>query len=216
MSRPPDRPIEVLSVDDDERFRRVLAAVVATEADIVVVGEAADGDQAVAMATLLVPDVALVDVAMPGTGGIEATRAIKASVPTTKVVMLTASDEEEDLFQALRAGANGYLLKASALVDVCASIRAAASGQAVLSSSMATKLVAEFASPAPEPTPRLSGRELEILRLMADGRANRQIAESLSLSPHTVKRHVANILAKLHQRTRIEAVLFAQRRDLLR
>jgi len=216
MLRPGDRPIEVLSVDDDERFRKVLAAVVAAENDIVIVGEAADGAQAVALAMALLPDVVLVDVAMPGTGGIEAARAIKAGLPTTKVVMLTASDEQDDLFQALRAGAGGYLLKAGALIDVCASIRAAASGQAVLSAAMATKLVAEFAAPVPEPAPRLSGRELEILRLMAEGRVNRQIAESLSLSPHTVKRHVANILAKLHQRTRIEAVMFAQRRDLLR
>jgi len=135
------------------------------------------------------------------------------------VVLLTASDDEEDLYKALRAGASGYLLKDQALVDLCVAVRAAASGQAVLSPSMAAKLVTEFAAPLAAPLaeaiPRLSDRELEILQLLAEGQPNRQIAEGLFLSPHTVKRHVANILAKLHQRSRLEAVLYARRRDLL-
>ncbi len=215
MSRRPDQAMTVLIVDDDACFRTVLVAVLTTEFDIAVVGEASDGAEAVAMATHLLPEVVLLDVAMPGTGGIEAARAIKEWLPTTKVVMLTASDEEEDLYKALRAGASGYLLKDRAMAEVAVSVRAVASGQAVLSPSMAAKLAAEFAGPLPEPTPRLSERELEILQLLAEGLANREIAEDLSLSPHTVKRHVANILAKLHQRSRLEAVLYAQRRDLL-
>jgi len=215
MSRRSDQAIEVLVVDDEERFRRVLVAIVGAEADMVVVDVAADGNEAVAKAIALVPDVVLLDVAMPGTGGIEAARAIKEWVPTTKVVMLTASDEEEDLYKALRAGASGYLLKEKALVDLCVSVRAAACGQAVLSPSMAAMLVVEFAEPIVEAIPRLSDREFEILQLLAEDQSNREIAEGLFLSPHTVKRHVANILAKLHQRTRLGAVLFAQRRDLL-
>ena len=215
MSRRPQQAIEVLIVDDEERFRRVLTAIVSSEADMVVLGEAADGVAAVTQALTLMPDVVLLDVSMPGTGGIEAAGAIKQSLPTTKVVMLTASDEEDDLYKALRAGASGYLLKHGALLDVAVSIRAAAAGQAVLSPAMAAKLVAEFSLPTPDPAPRLSEREVEVLRLMAAGRANRQIAEDLVISAHTVKRHVANILAKLHQRTRLEAVLYAQRRDLL-
>lgn len=210
-----DHVIEILVVDDEAGFRRTLTAVVAAEADMVVVGEAADGGEAVVRAIDLLPHVVLLDVRMPGTGGIEAARAIKDWLPTTTVVMLTASDEEDDLYKALRAGASGYLLKENALVDVCVSVRAAACGQAVLSPSMAAKLYTEFAAPALAPTPRLSNRELQILQLLAEGLANRQIAEALTLSPHTVKRHVANILAKLHQRSRLEAVLFAQRRDLL-
>jgi DNA-binding NarL/FixJ family response regulator len=215
MSRRAEQAIEVLIADDEARFRRVLVAIVAAEADMVVVGEAADGAETLSKAVALVPDIVLLDVSMPGTGGIEAARAIKEWLPTTKVLMLTASDEEDDLFKALRAGASGYLQKDAALLDVALSIRAAVSGQAVLSPSMAAKLVVEFSATAPDPGPRLSEREVEILRLVAGGQPNREIAEVLSLSPHTVKRHVANILAKLHQRSRVEAVLYAQRRDLL-
>lgn len=213
--RRPDQAITVLVADDDACFRAVLIAVVAAEADMAVVGEAGDGAEAVAMATSLIPEVVLLDVAMPGTGGIEAARAIKEWLPITKVVMLTASDEEEDLYKALRAGASGYLLKDRALTELGVSVRAVASGQAVLSPSMAAKLAADFAGPLPGPTPRLSERELGILRLLTEGLANREIAEELSLSSHTVKRHVANILAKLHQRSRLEAVLYAQRQNLL-
>ena len=201
--------------DDDEQFRRALCAIVATEQDMVVVGEAADGDDALAKATALLPHVVLLDVRMPGTGGIEATRAIKEWLPTTNVAMLTASDEEEDLYKALRAGASGYLIKESSLIDIAVSVRALALGQAVLSAAMAAKLVAEFSTPGVDRGPGLTERELEILHLLAEGQANRQIAERLSRSPHTVKRHVANILAKLHQRTRHEAVLYAQRRHFL-
>jgi DNA-binding NarL/FixJ family response regulator len=207
--------IEVLVVDDHSEFRRVLCAVLRAEADIAVVGEASDGDEAVAKCLELVPNVVLLDVQMPGTGGIEAARAIKDALPTARVLMLTGSDEEDDLYKALRAGASGYLLKDGALVDLAASVRTAAGGQSVLSPAMAAKLVAEFDRPVPDSEPCLSGRETEVLRLVAEGWANREIAERLFVSPHTVKRHVANILAKLHQRTRLEAVMFALRRNLL-
>ena len=215
MSRRADEVIEILVVDDEERFRRVLTAIVAAEPDMIVVGEAADGDEAVAKATALVPDVVLLDVRMPGTGGIEAAQAIKDWLPITKVIMLTSSDDEQDLHEALRVGASGYLLKDSALVDVCTSVRAVKAGQSVLSPSIAAMLVAEFDSPGPEWAPLLSQRELQILRLVGEGQANRQIAEHLCLSTHTIKRHVANILAKLHQRTRLDAALYAPRRHLL-
>lgn len=220
MSRRAEARIDVLVVDDDRRFRRVVSAVVAAEADMVVVGEAGDGDQAVAMARALVPSVVLLDVRMPGTGGIEAARAIAEGLPTTKIIMLTASDEEDDLFKALRAGASGYVLKGDDLHDVGVSIRAVASGQTLLSPAMAAKLVAEFSHPAmgvpePEPIPVLSDRELDVLRLVARGQANGTIAQQLYVSAHTVKRHLANILAKWHLRTRLDAVLYAQRRDLL-
>lgn len=202
-------------VDDEERFRRVLKSILAADPDVVVVGEAADGDDAVAKATRLVPDVVLVDVRMPGTSGIEATRDIKERLPTTKVIMLTASDEEDDLYKALRAGASGYLLKDSGLDTVAAAVRTAVGGESVLSSTMAAKLVAEFADSSAYPAPVLSDRELQILRLAAEGHSNSKIAERLYLSAHTVKRHMANILAKLHLRTRVEAILYAQRRNLL-
>lgn len=216
MSWRSDQTIEILVVDDEESFRRILTVIVDGEDDMAVVGEAGDGNEAVTKATSLLPDVVLLDVRMPGIGGIETAKSIKEQVPTTKVLMLTASDDEEDLYKALRAGANGYLLKDKALRDVCASVRATACGQAVLSSSMAAKLFHDFSAPTPETTPRLSARELEVLQLLADGVPDRQIAAGLFLSPHTVKRHVANILAKLHQRNRIDAVLCTTRRNLLR
>ncbi len=220
MSERAEPAIEMLVVDDDETFRQVVTAVVAAEDDMVVVGEASDGNRAVAMAISLVPDVVLLDVRMPGASGIDAARAITGSLPTTKVIMLSASDEEDDLFNALRAGASGYVLKDATLGTVAVSVRAVVAGQAVLSPAMAAKLVVEFADPnlaAPvaEAGPALSDRELEVLQLVAEGQAPRRIAERLYLSPHTVKRHLANILAKLHQRTRLDAVLYAQRRGLL-
>lgn len=154
--------IEVLVVDDHHGFRRVLCAVLDAEADMCVVGEAVDGDEAVAKALELVPNVVLLDVEMPGAGGIDAARALKEVLPTAKVIMLTTSDDEEDLYRALRAGASSYLLKHTALADLPASIRVAATGHSVLSPSMAAKLVAEFARPAQEPEPCLSDRETEI------------------------------------------------------
>lgn len=217
--------IEVLVVDDDPKFRAVVVAVLRAAGDMTVVGEAGDGDQAAELALALLPTVVLLDVRMPGTGGIEAARAIKEGVPSAKVIMLTSSDDEDDLYKALRAGASGYVLKDAAIAELAVSVRAVATGQAVLSPSMAAKLVAEFAedgpggrafeSPTAELGPHLSDREREVLRLVALGLPNPQIGERLFLSPHTVKRHVANILAKLHQRTRLDAALFAQRRNLL-
>ncbi len=215
MLRPADQRIEILVVDDEVAFRRVLTGIVHDAEDMVVVGEATNGDEAVIKANSLVPDVVLLDVRMPGIGGIDSARAIKESLPTTKVLMLTASDEEEDLYKALRAGASGYLLKEKALADLCISIRATACGQAVLSPSLAAKLVRNLAVPSPPPTPRLSSREHEILQLLAEGEPNLQIADRLFLSPHTVKRHVANILAKLHQHSRLDAVLYARGQNLL-
>lgn len=199
------------------RFRRVVAVVLADEADIVVVGEAGNGHQAVTTAIDLVPDVVLLDLAMPGGGGIEAARAIHKHVPTTKIVMLTASDVDEDIFGALKAGASGYVLKEGFIGDLAAIIRAMAQGAGVLlSPSVATKVLDEFGPDRPRtPTTRLSDREIEVLRLVADGSTNDEIAQMLCLSSHTVKRHVANILAKLHERTRADAVLRAMQQGML-
>lgn len=206
--------IEVLVVDDHPGIRRVLCSLLSADPDIAVVGEASDGEGAVARCLELVPNVVLLDIRMPGTGGIEAVRAIKDMLPTARVLMLTGSDDEEDLYKALRAGASGYLLKDTALEDLAASVRMAAGGQSVVSPTMAAKLVAEFDRPAQD-EPRLGDREADILRLVTEGRANREIAERLFLSQRTVERYIANILAKLHQRSRLEAARFSLRRDLL-
>jgi DNA-binding NarL/FixJ family response regulator len=214
-------PIRVLIVDDHALFRRGLEIVLAQEPDLELVGQAADGEEAVRKATDLLPDVVLLDVRMPKRGGIEACAAIKGVVPSTKVIMLTTSDEEADLYGAIRAGANGYLLKEISIDEVATGIRAVHEGQSLISPSMASKLLSEFAvmmkktSERQEvPTPRLTDRELQVLKLVARGLNNREIARQLFISENTVKNHVRNILDKLQLHSRMEAVFYAVREKL--
>lgn len=215
-------PIRVLIVDDHALFRRGLEMVLAQEPDIEVVGEAADGSEAVTMAGEMAPDIVLMDVRMPRRGGIDATSAIKQAVPSAKIVMLTISDEEADLYDAIKAGAMGYLLKEISIDEVAADIRAVYNGQSLISPSMASKLLSEFASmiknkdDRPQlPTPRLTDREMEVLRLVAKGLNNRDIAKQLFISENTVKNHIRNILEKLQLHSRMEAVVYAVREKLL-
>jgi DNA-binding NarL/FixJ family response regulator len=217
-----ERNITVVVVDDQELFRHGLRTVLALEAGFEVVAEVATGEDAVARVTELVPDVVLMDVAMPGVGGIDATRAICETVPATKVVMLTASDDEDDLYAAMRAGANGYLLKDSSLDEVTTAVRAVARGESLVSPSIAFRLLSEFsaatarsATAAVDVAPRLSERETEVLKLVAQGKTNREAAGVLTLSENTVKNHVANILDKLHLRSRLEAALYAVRSGMV-
>jgi two-component system NarL family response regulator len=212
----------VLIVDDHALFRRGLEMVLAQEPDIEVVGEAADGSEAVTMAGEMAPDIVLMDVRMPRRGGIDATSAIKQAVPSAKIVMLTISDEEADLYDAIKAGAMGYLLKEISIDEVAADIRAVYNGQSLISPSMASKLLSEFASmiknkdDRPQlPTPRLTDREMEVLRLVAKGLNNRDIAKQLFISENTVKNHIRNILEKLQLHSRMEAVVYAVREKLL-
>lgn len=221
--RPADaEPIKVLVVDDHALFRRGLEMVLAQEPDIDVVGEAADGAEAVAQAGDLLPDVVLLDVRMPRRGGIEACTAIKDVAPSAKIVMLTISDEEADLYEAIKAGASGYLLKEISIDEVAAAIRAVHGGQSLISPSMASKLLTEFATMIKKgedrqqvPAPRLTDRELEVLKLVAQGLNNRAIAERLFISENTVKNHIRNILEKLQLHSRMEAVVYAVREKLL-
>jgi two-component system NarL family response regulator len=159
---------------------------------------------------------------MPKVSGIDATRAISEVIPTAKILMLTVSDEEEDLYDAIKAGANGYLLKEISIEEVASAIRAVVTGQSLISPSMASKLLNEFTSLAKRaeerqsvPTPRLTDRELEVLKLVAQGMSNREIATELYISENTVKNHVRNILEKLHLHSRMEAVVYAVREKLL-
>ena len=191
------------------------------EEDLEVVAEATDGDEAVDMAGRLLPDVVLMDVRMPGLGGIEATRRIRNAQPNVKIVMLTVSEDEEDLFAAIRAGASGYLLKELSIEEVAGTVRAAARGQAVVSPTMAAKLLNEFnvlsrrVAEQRGDAPRLTERELEVLRLVAKGMSNKEIAAELVIAENTVKNHVRNILEKLELRTRTEAAMFAVREKLI-
>jgi DNA-binding NarL/FixJ family response regulator len=212
--------IRVLICDDHALFRRGLVMVLESEDDIEIAGEAEDGDDAVRKAEELAPDVVLMDVRMPKMSGIEATRAIAEAVPTTRILMLTVSDEEEDLYEAVKAGATGYLLKEISIEEVANAIRAVVTGQSLISPSMASKLLSEFNNLAKQAqqrvlVPKLTDRELQVLKLVAQGMSNREVAEELFISENTVKNHVRNILEKLHLHSRMEAVVYAVREKLL-
>ncbi len=217
----PTEEIRVLIADDHALFRKGLEMVLHEEPDIQVVAEASDAEEAVQRTLATMPDVVLMDVRMPKGGGIEAARRIKEMTPHVKVVMLTVSDEDRDLFESVKAGAVGYLLKEASIEEVPEAIRAAYRGQSLISPSMAARLLDEFKSISRRsglrgyPAPRLTDREMEILRLVADGKSNKEIARELYISENTVKNHVRNILEKLHLHSRMEAVLYALREKLI-
>src|SRR5579875_25280 len=219
----PDQPvIRVLVADDQALFRRGLSVVLGTEAGIEVVAEAEDGKEAVAKAEQEAPDVVLMDVRMPHLSGIEAARRIRDALPTTKILMLTVSNEGDDGFAALKAGADGYMLKEITVEEVADAVRAVHEGHSLLSPAMASKVIDEFRALSRRaeevdhmPAPVLTARELEVLRLMAQSKSNKEIAEALFISDNTVKNHVRNILEKLHLHSRMEAVMYAVRKRLL-
>ena len=210
----------MLVVDDHELFRRGLTMLLGVEAGIEVVGEASDGAEGTELAVSTAPDVVLLDVRMPKQSGIEACVAIKAASPTTKIVMLTVSDEEADLYEAVKNGASGYLLKDSSIEEVAQGIRVVAEGQSLISPSMAAKLIDEFKTMSrPDrtqgPALKLTERELDVLRLVAKGLSNRDVAHRLAISENTVKNHVRNMLEKLQLHSRMEAVMYAVREKLV-
>jgi two-component system NarL family response regulator len=210
----------VLVVDDQELFRRGLTMLLGIEPGIEVVGEASDGVEGTELAISTAPDVVLLDVRMPKQGGIDACVAIKEAAPATKIIMLTVSDEEADLYEAVKSGASGYLLKDSSIEEVAQGIRVVAEGQSLISPSMAAKLIDEFKTMSkPErsqgPALKLTERELEVLRLVAKGLSNRDVASRLAISENTVKNHVRNMLEKLQLHSRMEAVMYAVREKLV-
>ncbi|MHA6780164.1 response regulator [Pseudonocardia saturnea] len=219
--------VRVLLVDDQALFREALAVLLAVHDDIEVVGEAGDGHEALLRAADLVPDVVLMDLRMPVLDGVATTRRLRVEQPGVRVIALTTFDDDEDVFAALRAGAVGYLLKDVSSARLVEAVLAAARGESVLQPSVAAKVVARFAAlpdpalpdrAAPRPQPLvvpLSDRELDVLRLLADGRSNREIAAALFLVEGTVKNHVSNVLAKLGARDRTQAALRARALDLL-
>ena len=205
-----DDRIRVVISDDHDLFRRGLRMVLEAEDDIEVVAEAANGQEAVSRVEELAPDVVLMDVRMPRMGGIEATRLIRQLFPTTRIIVLTVSDEEDDLYGAVKAGANGYLLKEVSIEEVADAVRAVFGGQSLISPGLASKLLAEFSGPVKaldDPlltSARLTEREVSVLKLVALGHDNAQIAGELGVSESTVRNHVANILIKLQLRSQIE------------
>jgi DNA-binding NarL/FixJ family response regulator len=216
-------PIRVLVVDDQALVRAGFCVILDTADGIEVVGEASDGAAAVAQAATLQPDVVLMDVRMPGMDGLEATKIITArsSMIPPKVVMLTTFDLDDYVYEALRAGATGFLLKDSPRGDLIAAVRAAAVGDALLAPSVTRRLIEAFARRPPETSPSpsrlaaLTGRERDVLLLLARGRTNAEIAAVLFVSEATVKTHVGNILAKLGLRDRVQSVILAYETGLV-
>jgi DNA-binding NarL/FixJ family response regulator len=215
--------IRVLVVDDEELVRTGLRLILDAEPDIGVVGTASDGRQALAEVRRLCPDVVLMDIRMPGLDGLEATRRIftEPDVPPCKVVILTTFDVDEHVYEALRAGASGFLLKDVPADQLAHAIRVAAAGEALLAPSVTRRLIAAFARPAaPAPVPvtglgDLTPREVEVLTLLAEGLSNAEIATRLFVGEATVKTHVARILTKLGVRDRVQAVIAAFRSGLV-
>jgi len=206
-------PIRVLVADDHSIVRKGLRAFLSLQPDLEIIGEAADGEEAVRMAQQLKPDVVLMDIKMPRMDGIAATAAIRRDLPDTEVIALTSVLEDASVVGAIKAGAIGYLLKDTEADDLCRAIKAAAAGQVQLSPEAAARLVREVRAPdSPEP---LSQRELDVLKLLGEGNSNKEIAKSLSLSEKTVKTHVSNILGKLNVPSRTQAALYAVRIGLV-
>jgi DNA-binding NarL/FixJ family response regulator len=218
-----DGAVRVLLADDQALFREALATLLAVRPGVEVVGEAGDGAEALRQSALLHPDVVLMDLHMPVLDGIAATRRLRAEQPRVRVLALTTFDDDEDVFEALRAGALGYLLKDVSADRLVEAVLAASRGESVLQPSVAARVVARFAqlpdaAAAPRPQPLvvpLSERELDVLRLVAEGHSNREIAGRLFLAEGTVKNHVTNVLAKLGTRDRTQAALRARALGLL-
>ena len=208
----------VLLADDQALVRAGFALILNAEPDIEVVGEANDGTEAVALAAELHPDVALMDVRMPGLDGIEATRRITRLSPPVKVLMLTTFDLDEYVIEAFRAGASGFLLKTAPRDQLVAAVRTVQTGEALLAPISTRRLIEQFASPADESKSiaELTARERDVLVLLARGLSNAEIATELVVEPSTVKSHVGNLLSKLECRDRIQAVVFAYESGLIR
>jgi DNA-binding NarL/FixJ family response regulator len=205
--------VRIVLADDHPVVRGGLRALIATIDGIEVVGEAGDGEAAVREAQLLRPDVVLMDVRMPGLGGVEATRRIRESTPETAVLILTMYDDDATVLTAMRAGARGYLLKGAEQEEIVGAIRAVVAGQAIFGPGIASRVLDYFAAPpvpAAEPFPELTDRERDILDLLASGHRTAAIAERLFLSPKTVSNHLTNVFAKLEVADRTEAVLRAR------
>jgi DNA-binding NarL/FixJ family response regulator len=217
------KKLRLLLVDDQALFREGLRTLLGLQADFEITGEAANGEEAVAFVRKLAPDVVLMDLRMPVLGGVEATRRIVAEAPGCRVIVLTTFEEDEEVFAALRAGAVGYLLKASPSGKLCEAIRLAARGESFLEPSVTAKVVGEFArmseravrrAPPPLAEP-LSARERDVLRLLAEGRSNKEIAGELGIAEGTVKNHMSNVLGKLGALDRTQAALRARELDLI-
>lgn len=213
-------PIRLLLVDDHELFRKGLARLFEQEPGFAVVGEAKDGAEAFKKAKGFKPDLVLMDIHMPGSSGIQATQQIREVLPAIKVVILTVSEEDKDLFEAIKYGAHGYLLKNVRPEALFETIRSVFRGEAAISGATAAKILNEFARQARKPREenyeeKLSVREQEVLQLLTEGRTNKEIGNRLAIAENTVKNHLKNILGKLHLENRVQAATFALEKGIV-
>ena len=222
MTTYPDAPVRLMVVDDHTLFRRGLVALLASDSSLAVIGEASDAGEAVRKAATLQPDVILLDNHLPGATGIQALPGLKDAAPHARIILLTVSEDAEDLQAALRAGAHGYLLKTIEGDLLAQAIHRAMKGEAVVSPEMTGKLVTAFRAasapapieppPAPDPLAQLSAREMQVLEQIALGASNKEIARTLEIAETTVKIHVQHILRKLNLSSRVQAAVFASGR----
>ncbi|GIK38618.1 MAG: DNA-binding response regulator [Chloroflexota bacterium] len=214
-------PLRILLVDDHVLFRKGIASLLAVRQDITIVGEASDGDEAVILAEQTMPDVILMDVNMPRQNGIETVKIIKREMPHIQIVMLTVSDDDNDLFEAIKSGAKGYLLKNLEPLELYGMLDRLRQGEAPISGAMAAKILREFRQPEytqgkeAQPVDELTTREIEVLEQVVTGASNKEIADTLHITENTVKIHLRNILEKLHVQNRIQAAVYAVRQGLV-
>jgi DNA-binding NarL/FixJ family response regulator len=203
------KKIKVMIVDDHSAIRTGLVHILSVEPDIDIVGEAADGQEGIDKALELKPDLIVMDISMPRVSGLEATLSIKEQLPNTKILIFTVSEREQDLFQALRFGAEGFILKETNINEIPAAVRHIANGETILSPMVAKKLVDEFRNKTSESS--LSTREAEVIELVGNGLTNSQVAERLFISEATVRTYINRVLNKLHLKNRAEAIAYSQR-----
>ncbi len=214
------KPVRLLLVDDHALFRKGLARLLDSEKGFQVVGEANDGAEAFQKTRDLKPDLVLMDIHMPGTGGIDAIRQITDAFPSIKVVVLTVSEEDKDLFESIKSGAHGYLLKNVSPETLFETLHGVFRGEAAISRKTAAKILNEFAvqtrkAPSEPLEEKLSPREEDVLKLLGNGLTNKEIGNTLGIAENTVKNHLKNILGKLHLENRVQAATFALRKDVI-
>lgn len=208
-------PVRILIIDDHPLFRAGVAHSLAADPDFSIVGQAESGDEGLALAKSLRPDVVMLDVSMPGIDGIETAAGIAAALPATRIIMLTVAENEDSLMAALKAGAHGYVLKGVSSIELRAITRRVANGEAYVTPLLAGKMLTELSRPGTaDVMAELTKREVEVLELLSQGLANKEIGERLHLAEKTIKHHISGILQKLHVRSRTEAAIVALKRGV--